>query len=84
MIQLLYFASLREDLGVGSEQIELPDDVQDLAALSAFLGERGGDWSRAFNSGRPLMMAVNQSAASADSAVRDGDEVAFFPPVTGG
>ena len=84
MIQLRYFASLREQLGTDAEQIELPGGVADLAGLAAHLQARGGTWGEAFDTGRTLMMAVNQEAANSESAVKDGDEVAFFPPVTGG
>ena len=84
MIQLRYFASLREQLGTDAEQIELPGGIADLAGLAAHLQARGGIWGEAFDSGRTLMMAVNQEAANVESPVSDGDEVAFFPPVTGG
>ncbi len=84
MIQLRYFASLREQLGTDAEQIDLPAEVADLAGLAAYLQARGGIWGEAFDSGRTLMMAVNQEAASAQSTFKDGDEIAFFPPVTGG
>jgi molybdopterin synthase sulfur carrier subunit len=84
MIQLRYFASLREELGTGAEQIELPVGVEDLSGLAAHLKGRGGVWAVAFDLQRTLMMARNQEAANPSTPLADGDEIAFFPPVTGG
>jgi molybdopterin synthase sulfur carrier subunit len=83
MIRLRYFASLRETLGVADEQLELPAGVGDVAALTGWLRERGGEWSSAL-ADRQLHIAVNQVISDPDTAIRDGDEVAWFPPVTGG
>lgn len=83
MIQLRYFASLRELLGIGDEQIELPDGVHDLTALTRWLQERDASWASALADSR-LHVAVNQEIVKADARVADGDEVAWFPPVTGG
>lgn len=84
MITLLYFARLREALGTGREQIELPAGVGTLGALREHLAARGGEWAKEMAEGRSLRAAVNQSVAAAGAPVKDGDEVAFFPPVTGG
>lgn len=83
MVTLLYFARLRESLGLSSEQLELPPQVSDLRSLTAWLGQRGEHWHRELSSGT-VRMAINQNMANADAPVRDGDEIAFFPPVTGG
>ena len=83
MLRILYFASLRETLGQGSEQIELPPEVRDVAGLIAFLAARGGPWAQ-LPEVRNLRCAVNQEMAKRESPVAGGDEVAFFPPVTGG
>ena len=83
-VKVLYFASLREQLGCGAEEIELPAGVDTLGALQAHLVARGGAWQDALGGGRLVRMAVNQEMKPAASAVRGGDEVAFFPPVTGG
>ena len=83
MIQLRYFASLREILGIGDEQIELPDGVHDLTALTRWLQERDATWASALADNR-LHTAINQQIVKADASVTDGDEVAWFPPVTGG
>ena len=83
MIRLRYFASLRETLGRADEQLELPAGVRDVADLTRWLRERGGDWDSAL-ADRQLHVAINQVIAGPDAAVADGDEVAWFPPVTGG
>ena len=82
-IKLLYFASLRETLGTGGEEMTLPGDVSNVAGLKAFLATRGDVWQTLTQS-RSLRAAVNQKMAGPDVTVSDGDEVAFFPPVTGG
>ena len=83
-IEVLYFARLREVFGREREQVELPGNVQDVGGLTAWLRSRGETWERELAPGRPVRIAVNQDMAAADTPVGDGDEVAFFPPVTGG
>jgi sulfur-carrier protein len=83
MLTLKFFASLREALGCATEQLALPEQVATLGALRACLAARGGEWTRLTES-RSLRCAVNQQMADDDAKVADGDEVAFFPPVTGG
>ena len=84
MVTVVYFARLREALGKSSEQLALPADVRDLAGLRRFLISRGGAWSDELADSKPVRAAVNQDMAQGDTPVHDGDEVAFFPPVTGG
>ena len=84
MITILYFARLREALGKASEQVVLPAGVSDLESLRALLRQRGGAWAEEMADGKPVRAAVNQDVAHGDTRVADGDEVAFFPPVTGG
>ena len=83
MIQLRYFASLRESLGVGDEQIELPAGVHDLPGLTRWLQARGNTWAAALSDKR-LQAAINQEIVKPDATITDGDEIAWFPPVTGG
>ena len=83
-IKLLFFASLREQLGSGGEELEVPAGVTTAGALRAHLAARGGIWQAALAEGRLVRMAVNQDMAQAAAPIRAGDEVAFFPPVTGG
>lgn len=84
MIDILYFASLRENLGQSREQLPLSSAVNDVAQLKTLLAQRDENWQQVFASDLPLMCAVNQNMANDQTRVSDGDEVAFFPPVTGG
>lgn len=84
MITLLYFARLRETFGLSSEQAELPAHVKDVHSLTEWLRQRGGVWQEELAPARPVRVAINQDMANSETAVHDGDEIAFFPPVTGG
>jgi len=84
MVTVIYFARLREVLARGSEQIALPADVRDLEALRQMLRRRGGAWAEELADNKPVRAAVNQDVAQGDTRITDGDEIAFFPPVTGG
>ncbi len=83
MLKILYFASVREKLGQGSEELALPDGVASVAGLLGFLAKRGGAWA-SLAAIRNLRCAVNQEMVGIDAPIASGDEVAFFPPVTGG
>ena len=84
MVKILYFARLREDLGQRAEELALPAEVTTVAGLRAHLMARGGAWAQALAQGKALRVAVNQDIAEPTTAIKSGDEVAFFPPVTGG
>lgn len=84
MIRMLYFASLRERLGVGAEEIELPPAASDVGGLLEHLRTRGGSWADALAPERAVLVAVNQEMARDSTPLEDGDEVGVFPPVTGG
>ncbi|MFN0305753.1 MAG: molybdopterin converting factor subunit 1 [Burkholderiales bacterium] len=84
MVKLLFFARLREVLGVSTESIQLPTGILTVGALRSHLINRGGAWADAFAEGRAVRVAVNQDMAQAATAIKAGDEIAFFPPVTGG
>ena len=84
MVTLLYFASLRESVGVSREQVELPSGNATVSALVEQLRDRDARWTEAFAPNRQWRVAVNQQMASPATPVRPGDEIAFFPPVTGG
>jgi molybdopterin synthase sulfur carrier subunit len=83
-LHLLYFARLRERFGLGNETVEPPAEVADVATLVAWLARRGPTWAEELAPGRPYRLAVNQEMAEATTALKDNDEVALFPPVTGG
>ncbi|HZX31978.1 MAG TPA: molybdopterin converting factor subunit 1 [Rhodocyclaceae bacterium] len=80
-VQVLYFASLREALGLAGEAVQLPAGVATVGGLRDWLVGQGRD---KLSTARNLRCAVNQDMAGLETPVRDGDEVAFFPPVTGG
>lgn len=83
MIHLLYFAWVREQLGRDGEVYALAEPMQ-LAALLDALSARGGPYATALQDRSRLRFAVNQDMRGLDWTVRTGDEVAIFPPVTGG
>jgi len=83
-LKVLYFASLREKVGRDAEEIELPAGVATVAALRSHLRGRGGVFETAFSETILLRSAVNQDMVQPAAAIKAGDEVAFFPPVTGG
>ncbi len=80
-IRVLYFASLKEAMGKAGEVVELPAGIDTAGALRDWLI---ADGRAALASAKNLRMAVNQDMARPDAAVKEGDEIAFFPPVTGG
>jgi len=83
-IRILYFARLREALGLASEQVTLPEDITTAGALLVWLRQRGGNWAEHLAEGCAFRVAVNQDMADGGTALSEGDEVAIFPPVTGG
>ena len=83
-IQLRFFASVREKLGTSQEIITVPEHVHTVGEVRAYLRERGGAWAEVLADGRALRMAYNQEMADAKTAISEGAEIAFFPPVTGG
>jgi molybdopterin synthase sulfur carrier subunit len=83
-LKVLYFAGLREKVGKDAEEIELPASVATVAALRSHLRGLGGVYENSFSEKILLRAAVNQDMVQPTAAVKAGDEVAFFPPVTGG
>ncbi|MDR3529631.1 MAG: molybdopterin converting factor subunit 1 [Rhodopila sp.] len=83
-LNILYFAWLRERTGSAQEELPLPDGVETVADLVEFLSRRGPGHAAAFQNRRTVRCAVNQEFADPSCPIRPGDEVAFFPPVTGG
>jgi molybdopterin synthase sulfur carrier subunit len=84
MIRIRYFARLRETLGADQEVLEALPERATVADLLARLRERGGVWAEALGPQARVLVAVNQDLARPETLIRDADEVALFPPVTGG
>lgn len=83
-IRIIYFARLREDMGIAEEMYDLPGETRDVGGLRAQLAARGGASAKALGEGKAVRVSVNLELARSDTPVKAGDEVAFFPPVTGG
>jgi molybdopterin converting factor subunit 1 len=83
-LTVLYFASLRERIRTAEERLAVPETVADVAGLMDWLSARSQGHAAAFANRTTVRYAVNQMFAQHDTPVRAGDEVAFFPPVTGG
>jgi molybdopterin converting factor subunit 1 len=83
-MKVLYFAWLRTRVGTGEEDLTPPPEVTDVAGLMAWLSARSPGHAAAFAESRAVRCAVNQDYAGPDHPVGPNDEVAFFPPVTGG
>ncbi|MDY4279525.1 MAG: molybdopterin synthase sulfur carrier subunit [[Pasteurella] mairii] len=81
MLNVLFFAQTRELIGVDS--LELPASFATADDVRAHLAAKGDKWALALEKGK-LLVAINQTLTPLESAVKDGDEIAFFPPVTGG
>lgn len=83
-VNVLYFAWMREHTGTASEQISLPDNVRNVGALVPLLSERSDGHALALKNMKAVRVAVNRTYGGLDSAIAPNDEIAFFPPVTGG
>ncbi len=83
-VKVLFFARLREEFGTSAEVIDLPGSASTVNGLRALLMRRGGAWQRVLADPKLVRVAVNQDMAAGGAPLNAGDEVAFFPPVTGG
>lgn len=83
-MKLLYFAWLRAKIGIAEERVDLPAGVDTVAALLDWLRRRGPGFAEALKDTKIVRVAVNQQYVGWDHPVKPGDEVALFPPVTGG
>jgi molybdopterin synthase sulfur carrier subunit len=83
-VTVLYFAWLRERIGHGEERLALPPGVDRVDRMVDWLAGRGPGYQAAFARRDTVRCAVNQVFAAAGTPVAPGDEIAFFPPVTGG
>jgi molybdopterin synthase sulfur carrier subunit len=83
-VKLLYFAWVRQKVGIGEEDFSPPAGVSNVTALVEALRKRGGGYAEAFRDTSRLRCAINQEHKGFDARVGSDDEIAFFPPVTGG
>lgn len=83
MLKIVYFASLRERLGKEQESLTLPEGRSVAAVVDALVQVHGEQWQAVLKDSQ-VLTAVNQEMCDMDQVVVDNDEVAFFPPVTGG
>ena len=84
MIEIKYFARLSESLGMRSEQLEIDEQIQTASDVIDQLITRGGNWADEFSGDNKILVAINQEMRESGASINDGDELAFFPPVTGG
>jgi sulfur-carrier protein len=83
-LTILYFAWLREQIGMSQQELPVPQGVATVADLMRYLAETSKPHATAFAPDRKVRCAVNQEFATPDTPIRPGDEIGFFPPVTGG
>jgi len=83
-VRLLYFARLREVFATSQETPELPPNIQTVASLLNWLRQRGGVWAEELAAGRAYRVAINQDLTTQEAVLHENDEIAVFPPVTGG
>ena len=84
MVKLLYFAWLRERIGMGSEDVDLPADINTVHDLIGWLSSREERYAHAFKDVAALRVAIDQEQAEMDASIKGAREIALFPPVTGG
>ena len=83
-ISILYFARIKEAVNYSSENIDLPIDIKTVTALKNYLALRGENWANLFNGKQVVRAAINHALVDDLAIISAGDEIAFFPPVTGG
>ncbi len=83
-VRVVYLARLRDAFGTAGEELRVPGPAPTVATLLAELRARGGVWAEELKAGRAYRVAVNHDLATSGAPLRDGDEVAVLPPVTGG
>ena len=84
MLTIHYFASVREALGKANEQLEFPDDIVNVEGLMKYLGASNPAFQSLIESENKILVAINQIVVDRNYMLSKNDEVAFFPPMTGG
>jgi molybdopterin synthase sulfur carrier subunit len=83
-VKILYFAWVRQKIGISEEDVTVPHSVGTVSGLVDYLSRRGPGYEAAFRDMKLLRVAVNRQHTGFDAAIGPNDEIAFFPPVTGG
>jgi molybdopterin synthase sulfur carrier subunit len=83
-VKILYFAWVRQKIGISQEEVRVPISITDISGLIDFLKSRGENYAAAFHDLKAVRVAVNQQHTGLHAAIGPNDEIAFFPPVTGG
>ena len=83
-MKILYFAWLRQKVGTGEERKDVPNEVNTVSSLVDWLITQGDNYADAFKDTSAIKVAINQEFSDFDATITTGDEIAFFPPVTGG
>lgn len=83
-MKLLYFAWVREKIGKSEESLDLPKDITNISDLANYLSKKDECYEDVFNLKNKINVAINQDHVDWDHPIKEGDELAFFPPVTGG
>ncbi|MES2547546.1 MAG: molybdopterin converting factor subunit 1 [Pseudomonadota bacterium] len=83
-IKVLYFARIKEAVNYSTEEVDLPNDIVTITALKNWLALRGETWANLFSGKQVVRAAINHTLVDDLAAIQANDEVAFFPPVTGG
>ncbi len=83
-IKVLYFARIKESVNYSTEDLLLPANVSNINTLKNYLANRGEVWADLFSGKQTIRAAINHELVDDMMAIKEGDEVAFFPPVTGG
>ena len=84
MLKLRYFAWVRERIGKPEEVIEVPSNIATVGELMVWLGSRGEEYAHAFKNLNVIRAAIDQTHVRPDTAIKGANEIAFFPPMTGG
>jgi molybdopterin synthase sulfur carrier subunit len=83
-VKLRYFAWVRERVGRGEEEIALPADIGTVNDLMSWLAGRGEEYAHAFENPKIIRAAIDRNHVRPDTAIAGAQEIAFFPPMTGG